>query len=241
MPDYTRAELVDALRDRLGAAEGAARFWSDDALGLAVVEALRAWNRLTGYWRGRVAVPTFVGEAKVLLPQPLTWGARAEWLGETLAVYGHASLDLARPGWANEPVGVPDGWAPLGVTRILLLPAPAITSTALVIDGVLATPALAPATATVRLDEDLLPVVLGYARHLALFSLGVEVWRTSLGARAALWEAAGDYNQRLTGSDLYRQAVGRAEEAVVAPSRRGPRTIGAKARAADSAMSEVGG
>lgn len=234
MGDYTRAGLVAELRGRLGAAEGAARFWSDDALGVAVVEALRAWNRLTGYWRGRVTVPTFAGDARVLLPQPLTWSARAEWLGEPLAVYGHASLDLARPGWANEPAGTPDGWAPLGVTRILLLPAPAITSRALVVDGVLATPTLAFPTDTVRLDEDLLPVVLAYARHLALFSLGVEVWRASRGARAALWDAAGDYNQRLTASELYRQAVGHAEDASVAPPRRGPRTIGAKARAVES-------
>ena len=87
---YALSTLRALLRERIGAVEGSARFWTDYDLDVRLRETTRTWNLLTGFWRGRVVVPVVAGTPFLTLPATLTWAARLEWLGtpQTLSAAG---------------------------------------------------------------------------------------------------------------------------------------------------------
>lgn len=235
MPDYTREALRTQLRGVLGPVEGASAYWVDAELNSALQETLRTWNRLTGYWSGRVVLATTASQPFVAIPGAvLGWASRLLWIGKPLTPTSLFGLDQTRGTWQSAASGTPKLWAPVAVNLVALSPAPATSSSALTIDGVLATPGLASDAATVRLDEDLLPVLLTYARHVALFSLGAESWRESLEARGALWALAGERNARLRATDAYRRVLGIREQGRQKPLRVGSTAaVGVKAGSED--------
>jgi hypothetical protein len=225
---WTLSDLRDALRARIGATEGAARFWTDYDLDVNIREAFRSWNRLTGQWRGRVVLATTADDPFVTLPSTLTWAARVEWQGTSLEPVGLHELDDAWPGWQSAPSGVPTYWVPVALNLIALASPPATAKTSLVVDGILQTPLLTADTSEVDLDAPLVPILLDYARHLGSFRLGGDVWQISQATRAAFWQAAGDRNQQLQATALFARTIGRREDGTTRPFRAGPGTFGWK-------------
>lgn len=225
---YTLAELRALLRERIGAAEGQALFWTDYDLDVRIREATRTWNLLTGYWRGRVVVATVASSAFLTLPATLTWAARVEWLGIPLEPVSLRALDDAVSGWQSSTPGTPLYWAPISPRRIALAPRPATAQTSLVVDGVLRTPRLLTDDATVDLASNLVPMLLDYAKHLGAFRLGGDVWAMSQAARGTFWRAAADQNRLLGATSLYHRVIGLREDSRQTPSRGGPATLGWK-------------
>ena len=60
------------LADRLDKAKV---FWKDAELGLLIVEAMRTWNVMTGYWRKRIVLPTVSTQPFYDLPSQATLAA----------------------------------------------------------------------------------------------------------------------------------------------------------------------
>lgn len=225
---FTLADLRTQLRERIGATEGLALFWTDYDLDVCLREATRTWNLLTGQWRGRVVLATVASSPFLTLPSTLTWAARLEWLGVPLEPTSLLQLDDAVTGWQSMTAGTPQFWAPVSLRLVALAPPPSTAQTSLVVDGILQTPTLASDTATIDLDIALVPVILDYAKHLGTFRLGGDVWAASQPARQAFWRAAGDQNQRLQATTLYARTIGLREESRVKPFRAGPSTVGWK-------------
>ena len=159
-------------------------FWTPEEARLALNEALREWNLLTGRWRTRVTLnvndpvwaitPPF---SDVRLPGVLTYAMRVTTAdGQPLHPTSIAELDYGRPQWSLETTAsggdVPTRpllWAPTSLTQINIWPTlPAFSPAALLCDGVLATPVVTVAADTVNLGE-IIDVVVDFALHIAAF------------------------------------------------------------------------
>jgi hypothetical protein len=222
----TRATFRQALRSRLGSTESGAPFWTDADLNTKIHAALRDWNLLTGYWSARVVIPTDSGQVFVSLPSTITQTTRLEWRGKPLHRDSLFGLDHGVPNWQSATPGTPSVWVPIALNLIALYPSPSIASNSLVADGIRATPMYSSDTAFIDLEESLAVTLLDYARHLCLFRLGGEAWEESKNAKKAFWRAAGEHNQRLKASALYREVLGLPADSSQQPFRRGKATVG---------------
>jgi hypothetical protein len=202
-------------------------FWTDDEARLALNEALREWNLLTGRWRQRILLPAFPDDPEVPLPGVITYAMRVTTqLGSPLIPTSLADLDLGRPSWRLETTAtgnsvptVPTLWAPVSLTRIAIWPAFATGSAGtLVLDGVMATPVLVGPADTVNLGEEIVDVVTDMALHIAAFKEAGERWRATRPYFEAFLQAASDENSLLKQHQAYRRWAGLDRRRDIAPS-----------------------
>src|SRR4029450_4449466 len=105
-------------------------FWTPEEARLALNEALREWNLLTGRWRTRVPLTGSANNPEIDLPLSMTYGMRVTTAaGSPLTPTSLLELDLAMPPWrlhttaTGGPVPLlPTLWAPLSLTRLAILP-----------------------------------------------------------------------------------------------------------------------
>jgi hypothetical protein len=204
-------------------------FWTPEEARLALNEALRLWNLLTGRWRTSVTlninqvvsgltpgVPPF---SDVMLPGVLSYAMRVTTAsGAPLHPTSITELDLARPQWSLETTASggdvptqPTLWAPTSLTQINIwptLPGPAMTPAALLCDGVLRTPILIAPTDTVNLGEEILDVVADFALHVAALKEAGDRWRATRPYFEAFLQAAADENGMLKRNQKYRRWAG---------------------------------
>src|SRR5262245_14909023 len=80
-------------------------FWTSEEARLALNEALRDWNLLTGRWRTRVTVDVSAGDPNVALPAAMTYGMRVTTAaGSPLFPTSLIEFDLGRPSWRLETI-----------------------------------------------------------------------------------------------------------------------------------------
>jgi hypothetical protein len=192
-------------------------FWTTEEARLALNEALREWNLLTGRWRTRVTLTATGGVPEIALPSSMTYGMRvATASGWPLIPSSIAEFDLGRPSWRRETIssggivpGQPMIWAPVSLTQIAIWPALAVTTAAaLSCDGVLATPILVNPTDTVDLGEEIIGVIVDFALHIAAFKEGAARWRATRPYFDTFLSAAAEKNALLKTHQAYRRFAG---------------------------------
>lgn len=202
-------------------------FWTAEEARLAINEALREWNLLTGRWRQRVTLSVTAGDPEIALPGVMTYAMRLTTAaGLPLIPTSLPELDLGHPPWRLEETNdggdvpaVPTLWAPVSLTRIAIWPTyPTTVVNALVLDGVLRTPVLVFPGDTVNLGEEIIDVICDMALHIAAFKEAGERWRATRPYFEAFLQAAADENSLLKQHQAYRRWAGLDRRRDLAPS-----------------------
>jgi hypothetical protein len=190
-------------------------FWTAEEARLALNEALREWNLLTGRWRTRVTLDVAANNPEIDLPASMTYGMRVTTAaGSPLTPTSLLELDLALPPWRLQTTvsggpTVPTLWAPLSLTRIAIWPTyPSVSVAALVVDGVLRTPVLVLDADTVNLGDEIIDIVVDMALHVAAFKEAGARWRATRPYFDAFLQAAAEENSLLKQNQAYRRFAG---------------------------------
>lgn len=195
-------------------------FWTAEEARLAINEALRDWNLLTGRWRRRITLSTVAPVAGVpvveyALPATLTYGMRVRKVA-ALHPTSILELDLARPTWRSETTSsggavptTPTLWAPQSLQTIVIWPAVAIAGVDdLLVDGVAATPVLVTDGSFVDIGDEIVNILVDFAVHCAAFKEGGPRWLGTRPAYAAFLRAAAEENGLLKANQAFRRAAG---------------------------------
>ena len=213
---YTTVTLAD-LKVFLAARWDASVFWTDEEARLALNEALRDWNLLTGRWRVRILRSTAAATPEVSLPAALTYAMRIRLTaGPPLHPTSISEIDLGRPTWRSETTvsggivpTMPTLWAPLSLTQIAIWPSTAgVGVDNLLVDGVAATPVLLEDGDPVDLGDEVLDTVVDYALHCAVFKEGGPRWKATLPFFQTFLQAAAEENGLLKAHQAYRRMAG---------------------------------
>lgn len=207
-------------------------FWTAEEARLALNEALREWNLLTGRWRTRVMLTVAASNPEIALPGVMTYAMRLTTItGSPIIPSSLSELDLARPTWRLETTTsggdvplVPTVWAPLALTRLAIWPTyPSADS--LLLDGVMRTPILVLPTDTVDLGLEVLDRVVDMALHIASFKEAAERWRATRPYFDAFLRAAEAENSLLRQNQAYRRWAGLDRRRDLEPSTGAPNQI----------------
>lgn len=224
---YTSTTLAE-LTDLMAARWDQSVFWTPDEARLALNEALRDWNLLTGTWRARITRSTEAGVPEVSLTTSLTFGMRVRLsTGAPLHPTSYTELDLARPSWRLETTAsggevptAPLFWAPLSLTIIAIWPATAGAGTNnLLVDGVAATPVLAELGDTVDAGEEEIDLLVDYAVHCAAFKEGGARWKATRPFFLAFLQGAAERNSLLKTKQAFRRIAGLDRKRDLSPTK----------------------
>jgi hypothetical protein len=206
---YTTTTLA-ALQARMIQRWDQVVFWTAEEARLALNEALREWNLLTGRWRTRVSLSALAATPEITLPGVLTYAMRvATAAGAPLHPTSLVELDLAEPQWRLQTAATPRLWAPVSLTQIAIWPCyPAALPDALRCDGVMRTPVLVSPTDPVDLGEEIVDVITDMALHVAAFKEAGDRWRATRPFFEAFLQAAADENALLKQHQAYRRWAG---------------------------------
>ena len=211
--NVTWAALRTQLQERLDSSQ----HWVDAELLIKFNDTLKFWNLLTGQWRTTVTAsynhPS--SDAYIFLPGTMIWPMRMELAdGTPVEKVSFASLHLAIPGWPAHTTA--DGgavpttvkfWAPRSLQLATLYPRPVVT-TPVTVDGIMDTPVLAADGDFLDLDEGLHEDLLDLAAHWAQFKDGGPKFYQSVPALQKIVLRAGDINEEIRATDVYRKAQG---------------------------------
>lgn len=222
---YTQTTLAE-LQALMAQRWDAVVFWTAEEARLALNEALRDWNLLTGRWRTRVTLSALAGVPEIALPGVLSYAMRVTTAaGAPLHPTSITELDLGQPQWRRE-TGTPRLWAPVSLTQIAIWPAYlAAAPNALRCDGVMATPVLVNPPDLVDLGEEIVDVVCDMALHIAAFKEAGDRWRATRPYFEAFLQAAADENSLLKTSQAYRRWAGLDRRRDLSPSTGAPTTL----------------
>lgn len=209
-------------------------FWTPEEARLALNEALRLWNLLTGRWRTRVLLDVAGPSPDVPLPGVLTYAMRVTLAtGAPLIPTSILELDLGHPPWRLQTTAsggvvpfVPTLWAPVSLTQIAIWPTyPAPASAALRCDGVMATPILRAPSDVVDLGEEIVDLVADFALHVAALKEAGDRWRATRPYFEAFLQGAADENGLLKRNQRYRRWAGLDTTRKLLPSKDAPNQL----------------
>ncbi|HEU5454217.1 MAG TPA: hypothetical protein VFU85_00895 [Nocardioides sp.] len=209
-------------------------FWTPEEARLALNEALREWNLLTGRWRTRVGLSALAATPDLQLPGVLTYAMRVTTAaGSPLIPTSILELDLGRPSWRLDTTAtgstvptVPTLWAPLSLTQISIWPCyPVDTPAALLVDGVMRTPVLVAPDDFVDLGEEVVDVITDMALHVAALKEAGDRWRQTRVYFEAFLVAAAEENSLLKQNQAYRRWAGLDRRRDLQPSTGAPNQL----------------
>jgi hypothetical protein len=207
---------LSELRVRLRAKRDGILQWTVEEERLAINEALRTWNFLTGRWRRRAAQNTGIGTVEYALPATMIYGMRVTVNGTPLTVTSVTELDLMRPTWRAETVTAgglvptaPTLWAPQSLQRIVIWPQMAsVVVNGLSADGVSATPVLDEDGDFIDLGQEFIDLFLNFCLHLLSFKIGGPAWTATRPFYLQFLQAAADENGILKANQKFRRWAG---------------------------------
>jgi hypothetical protein len=208
-------------------------FWTAEEARLALNEALREWNLLTGRWRKSVLLSVTADDPEIALPGVITYGMRLTTVaGWPLIPSSLSELDLGHPPWRSETTatpGAPDRptvFAPVSLTRLAIWPTyPVDEPVSLVLDGVMATPVLVAPTDLVNLGEEIIDLIADMALHIAAFKEAGDRWRATRPYFEAFLQGAAEENSLLKTSQAYRRWAGLDRRRDLQPSTGAPTAL----------------
>lgn len=212
---YTKTTLADFRLSLQRRWEDAA-FWTDEEARIAINEALRDWNLLTGRWRRRTTLDALMNNPTIDLGGSLIYGMRVRFGTHPLTVTSLAELDLGRPTWRFETIAtggdvpaVPTLWAPVSLQQIVIWPASATDQSQIVfVDGVAATPILVEDADYVDIGEETIDILSDFALHCAAFKRGGPEWRLTQNFWQDFLKAAAEENSLLKTKQAFRRYAG---------------------------------
>lgn len=207
---------LSELKKRISAKRDGILQWTPDEERLAINEALRFWNLLTGRWRRRVAQNTGIGIVEYVLPSTLTYAMRIVVNNIPLTIGSVTELDLNRPTWRGETVvsggdvpTTPIIWAPISLQRIAIWPAMnSVVVNGFQADGVSNTPVLTEDGDFIDIGEEFLDLLLNFVLHLLAFKTGGPTWAATLPHYRAFLAAAAEENGVLKANQKFRRWAG---------------------------------
>jgi hypothetical protein len=206
---YQHASLA-TLQTRLAEKYESVPYWTAAEATMAINEALRVWNALTGMWRTRISPVTSPRDPWHPLTGNLTYQVRISYNNSPLPKASLFELDHYRPNWENETTttggdvpATPLCWAPAGLQLIAIWPADAVGGTTFTVDGVVSTPVLVNAGDFIDIGDEELSTLLGYALHYLSFK-EVAHFKATMPLYQAFIAAALLKNERLKRSNFFR-------------------------------------
>lgn len=199
---YTLEDLKQQLVDR----SDETAFWNDTEAKDALNEALMVWNSMTGYWKERAVFDTTVGQNTYELPSSILFGFRVEHNSVPMAPSSLSEMDSGKPGWDTQ-TGTPRIWIPLDLNTIIIWPTPTVLGT-LTVDGIAATPQLVYGPDFIQMGSDALDPIVGYALHVLALKEGGERFEASMKYFEEFIAAAGELNNQLEKSEMFRHFMG---------------------------------
>lgn len=218
---YQQVTLAELEADLLARVD-TVPFWTSAESTLAINEALRIWNLLTGMWKRRELIATVAATTASYptgfiysLSSTLVFDLRTEFNQLVMEPSSISDLNNSRPNWRSEITTAggtvatrPLFWAPVGMKKVVITPGDAVGGNNLVVDGVRATPVLSAAGDFVDLGKCEIGTLLDYALHYLSFKLGGPLFQATIPLYKSFLEAAGDQNARLRSSTWYRKTMG---------------------------------
>lgn len=212
---YQQVTLAD-LRGRLQSRYEGTPFWEDEESRLALNEALRFYNLLTGRWRTRETLTTVTTPATLYqTSSSMLYRMRLTFNGQPIESASREGLNQIRRTWRSETTA--DGgdvptrpvfWAPVSLRSFYLWPADAVGGNTLTVDGVAATPVMTEDGDYVDLGDDTLTALTGYALHALSFKKGGNAFAQTIPLYRAFLAAAAEENGQIKTLSLYRRAMG---------------------------------
>lgn len=225
---YTLADLQAQLQDEY---DGAA-FWTDEESRIAINDALRTYNLLTGYWcRRPTPIPTVANQVFYSVPATLTMNLRMTFNLLSMELGSLAEYDNGRPYWQGETTADggdvptrPRAYLPSGLRTFAIWPADAAGGGSLLVDGLAATPVLVNAGDFIDIGAEDVGVIVDEALHVAAFKIrGSREWQATFAKHREFLQACADRNSRLATSSYFRKYLGLDREKDYVPIRgRGP-------------------
>lgn len=211
---YQAYDLTDLLA-RLTARTDDVPFWDTDEATAAINEALCTWNMLTGRWTTRLVLETTPITGEYTLPMTVSYRTRLLFNNLPMSPASREDFNNGRPNWYSETTASggdvptrPMLWAPVSLNLIWIWPGDFAGHNALTIDGVASTPVLTDPGDYVDLGEDDLSILLGFALHVLTFKKGSVWFAATRPYFEAFLRAAGEENQLITTSQMYRRYLG---------------------------------
>ena len=171
----TLAQLQAYFYEQVGENQA---FWRPTEVTRILQEALRVFNVLTGFWRGRVSAGlTVANQHYYATPAGLSYIHRVEVNQKPLSSSSLWDLDYGQSGWENE-TGAPVAFAPAGVNLFAIWPASVAGGESIVVDGVVPAPLLT-SVGFINLGNDEIETILDYALHIAQFKEGGQEFEAS--------------------------------------------------------------
>ena len=208
---YTLANLAQMLADRTDQSP----YWTGPQAQIAINEALRVYNLLTGVWKQRIVLTTTPGTIWYTLPSTLVYRVRIEFNSHPLDPGSTHELDNGRPGWEAHTTAtggpVPSTvklWIPKGLNLLGIYPADAAGSNSLSIDGVRRTPVLASGSDTLNMSRSEKDAILAYALHALSFSAGGQIFASTEVHYKNFITFCATQNPRLLQSNFFRGIMG---------------------------------
>lgn len=190
---------------------GNAAFWTSDEVRQQINAALRTWNSLTGYWRGRLLLSTVANVPYYALSASLVFGAHVEFNGVPITQGSVFGWDQGDPYWEASR-GTPVEWSPVGIGIIATRPVDPIGRNSLLVDGVTVTSILTNGGDYIDIAEDEFRVLVNYVQHLLVFKEGGAEFNSTLPFYKDFIQAAGIQNEKFKASALYRRTMGLDED-----------------------------
>jgi len=209
------------LRTRLFERVDVSQHWVNAEALIKINDAIRFWNVLTGYWRkSQTKIIQPASDPYNFLTGDMTWPLRMELLtgaDRLVEKTSIAAMDMGIPGWEGQSLGdtgLPDRitfWAPRSLQHFVVWPKPAVppggTAVTVIFDGIAETPVLVADGDFLDLEDDVHDVILDYAAHLLQFKDGGPKFFSTAGTYQALIALAGDYNEQLRSTTIYKEAM----------------------------------
>jgi hypothetical protein len=221
---YNRVTLSTILTRLTGRVGNNSTFWTQDEKVMAINEALRIWQALTGEWRAEFAFDALGGNY-VNVPQQIVSVDRVLYNGTPLSLTSIWELDKGTPGWEGT-AGTPLEWAPFGLNQVALYPGPA--SGSIKLEGVAELLPLTGLAEYIDIGDEELTKLLGYAQHYLAFKEGLPESKATEEDFVAFMEAAVLKNGRLVGSELYRRFMGESRDENQRPLESGQPVVGVR-------------
>lgn len=188
-------------------------FWTTTEGTNAINEALRTWNVLSSFYKGRKTFTTVANRVWYPVPSGMLFPFRMDGESTPLVQTTFYDLDLGRPNWEAETtatVGVPSLptlWVPGGVTLFAIWPADAAGGKVFTIDGLLPAPVLVNPGDFIDLGEEEIGALLDYALHLLSFKVGGQIFADQLPRYQAFLAHVGTRNERLFSNQAFRKLL----------------------------------
>ena len=201
---YTLADLIALFYEQVG---GNTVFWRTDEVTRILQESFRVFNCLTGFWRARVSAGVTVANQNwYATPLGMTYLLRVELNNQPLVSTTLYDLDYGKDDWEADS-GIPEAWAPAGVTQFAIWPADVNAGDSLTVEGVQPAPVLT-GVGNVDLGKDELETILDYAEHIAQFKEGGQEFEASQQLLSEFLKEAGSRNAVLMQSAKFRSWMG---------------------------------